>query len=241
MLFRLDSGNDAAENIGIFTENGCHYIIKRNLRKENPNSWLEHVRPVCKNITHPREGKVVYIGSTWKEVSYTSEDGFSHANTIRIFYEIIERSIDKYGQYLLPHDVEVNMFWTNLSFTDEDIIQLYHAHGESEQFHSEFKSDMDMERFPSGKFETNELFPELGIISYNILRMLGQEIDGGTNDAPMKRKARRRRFRTVIMNIIHAPAHITQHAHQLTASLGRSNAWANTFLRINESFQYCYL
>lgn len=241
LLFRLDSGNDAAENIGIFTENGCHYIIKRNLRKENPNSWLEHVRPVCKNITHPREGKVVYIGSTWKEVSYTSEDGVSHTNTIRIVYEIIERSIDKYGQYLLPHDVEVNMFWTNLSFTDEDIIQLYHAHGESEQFHSEFKSDMDMERFPSGKFETNELFLELGIISYNILRMLGQEIDGGTNDAPMKRKARRRRLRTVIMNIIHAPAHITQHAHQLIASLGRSNAWANTFLRINESFQYCYL
>ena len=241
LLFRLDSGNDAVENVGIFLENDCHFIIKRNLRKENPNNWLEHVRPVCKNITQPREGKTVYIGSTWKEIIYNDEDGLTHTATLRIVYEIIERSIDKHGQYLLPHNVEVNMFWTNLSFSDEEIIGLYHAHGESEQFHSEFKTDMDMERFPSGKFETNELFLELGIISYNILRMLGQEIDGGKPDAPVKRKTRRRRLRTVIMNIIHAPAHITEHAHQVSASLGRSNAWANTFLRINESFQYCYL
>ena len=61
----------------------------------------------------------------------------------------------------MPHDVEVNMFWTNLSFLDEEVIRLYHAHGESEQFHSEAKHDMDMERFPSGKFDTNELFLEL--------------------------------------------------------------------------------
>ena len=53
------------------------------------------------------------------------------------------------------------MFWTNLSFLDEEVIRLYHAHGESEQFHSEAKHDMDMERFPSGKFDTNELFLEL--------------------------------------------------------------------------------
>ena len=41
--------------------------------------------------------------------------------------------------------------------TDREVIGLYHAHGECEQFHSEIKTDMDMERLPSGKFETNEL------------------------------------------------------------------------------------
>ena len=184
LMFRLDSGNDAAENMGIFLENGCNFIIKRNLRKESPYEWLEQLKPVCKNISHPREGKDVYIGSTWKEVSYKGSDGKLHTITLRIVYEIIERSIDKHGQYLLPHDVEVNMFWTNLSFSDEEVIELYHAHGESEQFHSEIKTDMDMERFPSGKFETNELFLELAVISYNILRMIGQEING-TDDAPM--------------------------------------------------------
>ena len=201
--------------------------------------WLEHVQPVYRNISHPRDGKDVYIGSTWKDVTYTGRDGSQHTATIRIVYEIIERSIDKHGQFLLPHDVEVNMFWTNLSFTDEEVIVLFHAHGESEQFHSELKHDMDMERFPSGKFETNELFLELAIISYNILRMIGQEITG-SNDAPMKRRTRRRRLRTVILNIIYAPAHVTTHARQVFASLGRSNAWGETFLRVNSSFQCCY-
>ena len=239
LMFRMDSGNDAVDNIGILLENGCNFIIKRNLRKESHQDWLDHVQPVCQNITHPREGKVVYIGSTWKEVTYSVDDGSQCTVTIRIVYEIIERSIDKHGQFLLPHDVEVNMFWTNLSFADEEIIGLYHAHGESEQFHSELKHDMDMERFPSGKFETNELFLELAIISYNILRMIGQEINGA-NDAPVKRKTRRRRLRTVMLNIIYAPAHVTTHARQIFASLGKSNAWAETFLRINSSFQCCF-
>ena len=40
LLFRLDSGNDSAENIGILLERGCHFIIKRNLRKESKEDWL---------------------------------------------------------------------------------------------------------------------------------------------------------------------------------------------------------
>ncbi len=62
--------------------------------------------------------------------------------------------------------------------TDREVIGLYHAHGECEQFHSEIKTDMDVERLPSGKFETNELVLELTILAYNILRMIGQESIG---------------------------------------------------------------
>ena len=47
--------------------------------------------------------------------------------------------------------------------------------GECEQFHSEIKTDMDVERLPSGKFETNELVLELTVLAYNILRLIGQE------------------------------------------------------------------
>ena len=32
------------------------------------------------------------------------------------------------------------MFWTNLGESDQEIIDLYHAHGECEQFHSEIKA-----------------------------------------------------------------------------------------------------
>jgi len=56
----------------------------------------------------------------------------------------------------------------------KQVIGLYEDHGTSEQFHSEIKSDMDMERLPSGKFATNALILTLGGLSYNILRFIGQ-------------------------------------------------------------------
>ena len=37
------------------------------------------------------------------------------------------------------------------------VIALYREHATSEQFHSEFKTDLDLERLPSGKFDTNDL------------------------------------------------------------------------------------
>ena len=64
LLFRLDSGNDSADNIGIFLEGGCSFIIKRNLRRESKEEWLEEVKDKCLDITSPREGKNVYVGST---------------------------------------------------------------------------------------------------------------------------------------------------------------------------------
>ena len=33
----------------------------------------------------------------------------------------------------------------------------------------------DVERFPSGKFDTNELVLELTVLAYNILRVIGQK------------------------------------------------------------------
>ncbi len=57
----------------------------------------------------------------------------------------------------------------------KEIIALYADHGTSEQFHSEFKTDMDMERLTSVKFKTNSLTMLLGRLSFNVLRTIGQE------------------------------------------------------------------
>ena len=133
LLIRLDSGNDASENIGIFMEesykyNNVSFIIKRNPRQESKEEWLESVRECCQNIQHPRDGKTVYIGQTFRNVTYSLSDNEEKTVGIRTIYEITERTID-----------------------------LYHAHGESEQYHSEIKTDMDVGRLPSGKFESNKL------------------------------------------------------------------------------------
>ena len=106
----MDTGNDSAENIGILLESGCYFII--NLRCESKDGWFEMAKANSQNITIPREGKTVYTGSEWKPVTYTTEDGVEKNVTIRTGYEIIERTIDKYGQFLLPSDIEANTWWT---------------------------------------------------------------------------------------------------------------------------------
>ena len=234
LLFRLDSGNDSTDNIGIFLENGCSFIIKRNLRRESREGWLNEIKDKCLDITSPREGKTVYIGSTWRDISYVGSDGEKHLFTVRTVYEIIERTIDKHGQYLLPADVEVNMWDVNVDYTDRDVISLYHAHGESEQFHSEIKTDMDLEHFPSGKFDTNELVLELAMLAYNILRMIGDESIGPNH--PMNHPIKRRRIGTVIKNLVMMACHITSHARRSKIGLGGSNVWRRTFKQVCLSF-----
>ena len=231
LLVRMDSGNDAKENLGILLEDGDWFIIKRNPRSsEQKADWLDLAKQCCKDIRAPREGKTVYVGSSWKEVTYAAQDGENKTICMRIVYEVIERTIDKYGQILLIPDIELNTWWTNLGWSDDEIIASYHAHGESEQFHSEIKTDMDVERLPSGKFATNELVLELTIIAYNLLRMIGQESLKHKPDA--KRRVYRRRIRTVISNLIQIASHITRHARKTFMALGRSNIWRFAFMQV---------
>lgn len=195
---RLDPGNDATKNIGILIGAGCHFIIKRNLRKESKEEWLSMAESCSKDVQTPRDGKTVYIGSDWKPVTYKTQSGEEKTITIRIGYEIINRTIDKYGQFLFPNDIRVNTWWTNLGMNDHEIINLYHAHGECEQFHNEIKTDMDLERLPSGKFDTNELVLELAMIAYNILHMIGQE-SISRRGTETRHKVRRHQLCTMII------------------------------------------
>jgi len=45
---------------------------------------------------------------------------------------------------------------TGLDVAPEEVIELYKYHGMHQQFHSEIKTDLDLERLPSGKFDIND-------------------------------------------------------------------------------------
>ncbi|MBT9260199.1 MAG: IS1380 family transposase, partial [Clostridiales bacterium] len=62
--------------------------------------------------------------------------------------------MDRHGQILLVPDIEVNAYWTSLEGDPWRVVELYRGHATSEQFHSEIKTDLDLERLPSGKFQT---------------------------------------------------------------------------------------
>ena len=104
LLICLDSGNDSIDNVAVLMDTGCLFIIKRNLRRESTDDWFEMAKQYCQNVNSPRDGKTVYIGSDWKTV--TSKQ-FNKEFTLRTGYEITERTIDKYGQFNLVPDVEV--------------------------------------------------------------------------------------------------------------------------------------
>lgn len=177
------------------------------------------------------------MGQTFRDVTYPLADKAEKTAGVRTIYEITERTIDKYGQTLLIPDIGLNTLWTNLPLSDESIISLYHAHGESEQYHSEIKSDMDVEKLPSGKFESNKLVLELTMIAYNILRIIGQE-SLKKRDDPGRKKIRRRRIRTVISNLMQFAGHLTEHAGRLVLAIGKSNRWRFTFKRLYDRFAY---
>ena len=96
---------------------------------------------------------------------------------------------------------------------------------------------MDLERLPSGKFDTNELILELAMLAYNILRMIGQEALGKKNPR-LKQAVKRRRHRTVINNLINMACHVTEHARQMVIGLGRSNVWRDVFQHVFGAFAY---
>ena len=150
-------------------------------------------------------------------------------------YKITERITDYDGNKLLIPEVDVTTYWTNLPLEAQDIIALYQDHGTSEQFHSELKSDMNVERLPSGKFETNQLYLNCAMLAFNSLRMIGQLLIANKELAPVKIKGQRRRLRTVIRDLIFLACKHVKHSHKEVLKFGRSCPWFEVFQKISVS------
>ena len=222
ILVRMDAGNDDAENLKICKkEKRIDWIIKRNIRRESVDEWF--VDAQCfGEWTFPREGKEVYIGYTHRERS---------GQLYRVVFEVTRRTSTADGQMLLVPEIEIATYWTSLKVSAEQVIELYHQHGTSEQFHSEVKTDMDLERFPSGKFATNALVLQLGMLAYNLLRIIGQSsllenkmLPPGRR-APIREKIKRRRLKTVIQDLMYMASRLTYHAKRWGLSIWRGNPW----------------
>jgi len=229
LLFRLDSGNDSRDNLIIFLEKHASFVIKRNPRKEKAEDWL-HIAQKYGICCEEREGKKVYLGSIPETIQLKDL-----IRTIRKVFKVIERTISRDGQIFLIPEYEFETYWTDLEVPPHVVISLYHDHGTCEQFHSEIKSELDLERLPSGKYETNGLVLHFGVFAYNLLRLIGQE-SLKKQDAPLKKKATRRRIRTVIQNMITLASKLVYQGRQWKLKVTATNKWLPTFARLYDAF-----
>ncbi|MCG5549280.1 IS1380 family transposase [Halorhodospira halochloris] len=218
LLVRMDSGFDAAKLyrcINTFSaerqaEGGkpVDFLVKWNPRNEGVSEIIDKA--------HSRTDQIWCVMREGKRMTLVEDNVTKGGQELRRVSRVIERTIEPNGQRHIVPTYEVEVFLTTLDAVQvpsSRVVRLYEDHGTHEQFHSEIKSDLDLERPPSRRFRTNEAVLALAAVAYNLLRLIGQNALIG-DDAPMRHPAKRRRLRTVIQEIINVAAVLISHARQ---------------------------
>ncbi len=182
--------------------------------------------------TEGRPGKRECIGHESLELVGVDSD----ANPAPRVYRLVERTINKRRvALLLPEYVFEG--WTTTSpgwFAATDILAPYCDHATHEQFHAEFKPDMDLKRLPSGRFDIN-LVCQLTALAMNLLRLIGQNTLNEP-DAPMHYAAKRRRIKTAMQELMFKAARLITHSGRWFLGLGERDSDFAVFDR-----HYCQL
>ena len=220
LLIRADSGHDDNDYFKALHEANVKFLVKHNLRKESPEQYLALARH-CGLQIQSRDGKNVYRCTLSHRKPIGCEDV-----PMFLIVEVTERLTTSDGEMLLIPEIEVSAWWTNLCEEEAVCIEFYYDHGTSEQFHSEFKTDMNLERLPSGKFTTNALILNLAVIAYNCLRFIGQEALKSSK-IPVKLTVTRRRLRSVLQDMIYVGCKIVSHAKSICIKFGCDCPWFN--------------
>lgn len=234
LLFRADSGFDSAKLMCAIADRSKRlqrevaFIIKWNPRATPVETMAQtRVADARTAWVQLREGKRECL---WSEAVDIGHEG--SALQARRVYRLIERTIDKRGQQMLMPEYTLEGWSTTLPerFDAQSIIDLYADHGTHEQFHSEFKTDMDLTRLPSGKFDTNYLVCALAAVAMNLLRLVGQHTLHEP-DSPVRHSAQRRRIRTVMQELMFKAGRLLSHARQWVLGLGANDSGFAVFAR----------
>lgn len=236
-LLVTDAGHDASANLRMLDQMAdTDFVVKRNPRTEDRAEWLELAKNQSKQRQKQSGDEFAYekldLGArAWygqRELPLPGEP----EKTMRVTFRAIERFAAPDGQFLFEPEVTVEAYWTSLDWTPEQIQAFYQQRGTSEQYHSEFKTDLDMERLPSGKFSANQHLMDMGMIAYNLLRSLGQRSLLSGLVPGRKSKSKRLRLRTVMQNLIYMAGRIIHHARRRILRIFEGHGWASTTLAL---------
>ena len=236
LLARLDSGFDAAalmaclESMNVAGLPQLDWLIKWNPRSTDAAQMAAELDAAGTAWAHPRAGKRV---ATWEH----SVEVPGVQRPVRRVLRLVERTIGSRGQHLILPEYELDGWTTSLParIDASQVMALYADHGTHEQFHAEFKTDLDLTRLPSGKFDTNALVCRLAALAMNMLRLMGQRGLLGP-DAPLRHEAKRRRIKTVMQELIYRAGRLIEHGRQLVLGLGANDRAAGVFQRLHAQF-----
>lgn len=232
MLLRLDSAFDAAENYAMALEEGVDFLVKGNpahLRWD----WLPEAKALPKSAwtRQGRNQRVAYLSRS------ETRDFKGRKIQVRRVLKITKRLAWDMkdvpnGHPLIVkrwHDYEAESWLTTLDQEGAEVFELYCGHATPEQYHSEIKGELDLERMPSGSFKTNALVLALGMLAYNVLRLLGIL---GKDVLKHRHPAKRHRIRTIIHELIKVPARILTGSNQLKLDIGRNLPGRDAFMSL---------
>lgn len=226
VLVRDDSGFDstcllfahAQERDRMAALERCfEFIVKWNPRGQaaarHKPTWIDRAE-AAQAFREVRPGKREALLSLQVERAWKKE-----RRRFCLIVRVVERRIDAKGRCLLEPTIEIEGWWTSLSEAPEIVIERYQDHGTHEQFHSEIKTDLDLERLPSGKFDTNDAVLHIAMFTYNCLRLIGQL--GLTGElSSIGHPANRRRLKTVLQEVMYRAAQFTARARRLFLDFG---------------------
>ncbi|MEW6038645.1 MAG: IS1380 family transposase [Pseudomonadota bacterium] len=178
VLSRSDSGFDSARLL--FQQDDASktwtaagrtfaYLVKWNPRRQDRSDWAARAE-AAGAFKETRPGKRVALLDLTVERAWQKEK-----RDFRRVVRLTERTIDRHGQHLLLPAYTLEGWWTNLSRRPRRRSSPA-TPGTAPTSNStwEIKSDLDLERLPSGKFDCNDLILHLGMFAYNCLRLIGQ-------------------------------------------------------------------
>lgn len=235
LLVRLDSAHDAIATLVTLKEEKADFIVKWNPRNSDVPIKAREIFTFGKLLKDTKTERIAIMTETVGR-TYKDENGVNQTLKVRRVLRASERWFDRQGPLLVP-DIEIEGWWTSLSCNKETVIELYKGHALCEQYHSELKTDLDLERLPSGKFATNALVMSCAGLAYNLLRAVGQV---GLMDKKQARRAKqRRRLKTVLQDLMYFAARFIRSGHGLTLRFSCHATWqAQAFTRTYDRFAY---
>jgi len=168
----------------------------------------------------------------WSEALWSVETKGGPSRALRRVYRLTERSIGKKGNALLLPQYVLKGWTTTLGpeIADQQVIALHRDYATHEQFHAEFKTDMDLNRLPSGKFATNHMVCALAAVAMNLLRIVGQHTLH-ESDSPLRKAALHRRIKTVMQEMVYKAARSISHARGWVLGISASDSGFTVFER----------